>query len=1102
MLANSKSLWSQLGRKQFLSTSPPEDVLVRYQKYSARIVIGVVLLTCFVCYDRSLSASSLAQANETEAIRSLVGRFFDLYQQKEFDKLIAFWHEKSPFLGRNKKALEEEFAAYEKIDVKGFGIRLMRIDGDKATVRVTVNLVLTKAKLQNMTEKIWREGILKQNRTIELVNQSGNWKVWKFVISEEELAAAIIAAQTEEERKALMEKEPELITSDLASALYSQILFAFVNNEVDYKRSITINELAYKLAERIGDRLVMAYVLIYTGYSYGWIGMPEKSPDQALEYFRSSLKIGEEHGFKDVVLRSVINSAILHQGLGELTHAEEYYQRGLKLLEEVGSQDGIIQVLSNLGTIHQVKGNYATAFELFLKSLKMSESQLKSGVSWGRRSNVLINIAGIFTAQANFEQALAYYQMALEAAEKGIMLGDIEAKSEKFHVLMGIGNIYLQQGNHSLAMDYFKKSQKLIDEFVDQLPGSKDSYTSMIKKEMADVLAAEHNLAQAIANYKEALQLADKAEDKVIMTYQLLGLGEMYFLTGDFREALSYSERASEAAEKLGQYPYMNSALVVAAKAYQKLGQQEKSRQALIRAIYITEELLEHSTGDELDLQRSFERAVAPYQAMIDFEVDQKRFIEAFSYAQRTKGRTLLELLQNGRVDIKAANLFEREKEQQLNRKIVSLNREITAEKLKSNPNEKRLVDVEEQLKKARLEFERFHTTLYAAHPDLKVQRGEIRPVTFDDAAGLIPDSQTAMMDFIVTDENVHLFVLSKDGAGKPILNTYTFKIERKSLAEKVERYRRRMENRDYDFQALSQELYGLLIKPAHKQLQGKTNLIISPDSVLWDLPFQTLMSPELRYLIEDAAISYTPSLSVLREMQLAGNKKQARAKSSLLALGNPALGNRSKELVKFVKMDAELQPLPEAAAQVRALEGLYGKTRSRVLTGAAAREELVKEQSGQYHIVHLATHGILNDVSPMYSHVMLSQTAGKSEEDGLLEAWEMMNLDLNADLVVLAGCETARGRVGAGEGVIGMTWALFVAGCPRTVVSQWKVEASSTTDLMVEFHKKFKTRYGDPQRSVSTAESMRQAALRVMRNPEYVHPFYWGGFVVIGDGN
>jgi CHAT domain-containing protein len=405
-------------------------------------------------------------------------------------------------------------------------------------------------------------------------------------------------------------------------------------------------------------------------------------------------------------------------------------------------------------------------------------------------------------------------------------------------------------------------------------------------------------------------------------------------------------------------------------------------------------------------------------------------------------------------------------------------------------------------LKKARSEFEAFRTTLYATHPELRVQRGEIRPVSLDDVADLIPDTRTALLDFIVTDENAHLFVLTKDASAQPTLDTYTIKIERKSLAEKVERFRRRMKNRDYAFQALSKELYSLLLKPAQKQLQGKTNLIISPDNVLWDLPFQVLLSQESRYLIENAAISYTPSLSVLREVRLAKKNKQAPAKASLLALGNPDLGNQSIETAKFVKMDIELHPLPEAATQVRALGRLYGPTLSKVYTGPTAREELVKEQSARYRILHLATHGILNDLSPMYSHVMLSQTPTKNEEDGLLEAWEMMNLDLNADLVVLSACETARGRVGAGEGVIGMTWALFVAGCPRTVVSQWKVEASSTTALMVEFHKRFKTRYGGRQPAVSTAEAMRQAALKVMRNPKHAHPFYWGGFVVVGDGN
>src|SRR5262249_39383513 len=174
----------------------------------------------------------------------------------------------------------------------------------------------------------------------------------------------------------------------------------------------------------------------------------------------------------------------------------------------------------------------------------------------------------------------------------------------------------------------------------------------------------------------------------------------------------------------------------------------------------------------------------------------------------------------------------------------------------------------------------------------------------------------------------------------------------------------------------------------------------------------------------------------------------------------------------------------------------------SKVYIGAAAREEVVKQDSNRFRILHLATHGILNDASPMYSNVMLAHAPGKSDEDGLLEAWEIMNLNLDADLVVLSACETARGRVSAGEGVIGLSWALFVAGCPRTVVSQWKVQSVSTAELMVEFHRGFKTRFARARAATSTAEALRQAALKLKQNPKYRHPFYWGGFVVIGDGS
>ena len=161
----------------------------------------------------------------------------------------------------------------------------------------------------------------------------------------------------------------------------------------------------------------------------------------------------------------------------------------------------------------------------------------------------------------------------------------------------------------------------------------------------------------------------------------------------------------------------------------------------------------------------------------------------------------------------------------------------------------------------------------------------------------------------------------------------------------------------------------------------------------------------------------------------------------------------------------------------------------------------MVKTEAAKYEVLHFATHGLLDNRNPMFSYLTLAQTAGDPNEDGLLEAREILNMNLHAKLAVLSACQTARGRVGAGEGVIGISWALFVAGVPTTVASQWKVDSASTTSLMIDFHRRLTMRPANAKLKEAKAEALRQAALRLMRSERYRHPFYWAGFVMIGDG-
>jgi CHAT domain-containing protein len=183
----------------------------------------------------------------------------------------------------------------------------------------------------------------------------------------------------------------------------------------------------------------------------------------------------------------------------------------------------------------------------------------------------------------------------------------------------------------------------------------------------------------------------------------------------------------------------------------------------------------------------------------------------------------------------------------------------------------------------------------------------------------------------------------------------------------------------------------------------------------------------------------------------------------------------------------------------------VYGTGRSTLRLGAAASGDRLAEDVRTHRVVHIAAHGIFDDASPMHSYVGLSPsragTAGARGDDGYVEAADLIEMDVQADLVVLSSCDTARGRVGDGEGLIGLSWALFVAGTPSVVVSQWKVDATSTTRLMRLFHQRIASGLAQNGGVTGRATSLREASLALLRNPQWSHPFYWAPFVLVGDG-
>jgi len=246
-------------------------------------------------------------------------------------------------------------------------------------------------------------------------------------------------------------------------------------------------------------------------------------------------------------------------------------------------------------------------------------------------------------------------------------------------------------------------------------------------------------------------------------------------------------------------------------------------------------------------------------------------------------------------------------------------------------------------------------------------------------------------------------------------------------------------------------------------------------------------------------------ALSTAHHLRSAGTQRAAQPSAGskntqpvLLALGNPKLSEETIAKVHLVRRDEPLSPLPDAEKEVNFLGRLYGPGNSRLLIGEQAQEAIVKAEAGKYEVLHFATHAVLDDRNPLYSRIILSRAEGDAHEDGLLEAWEIMKLDLDAELAILSACQTARGRVAAGEGVIGMSWALFVAGSPAAIVSQWKVDSARSAELMIEFHRNLRQKQRDSRLTYTRSESLRQASLKLLHST-YNHPAYWAAFILIG---
>jgi len=940
--------------------------------------------------------------------------------------------------------------------------------------------------------------------------------------AEADLASALSATKQDKQlRKLLLDASPLLITTSLWNDLSDRATAAYYQDSP--ARSLEIYDIVVDVATRLSDSRLLARTYYNLGRTYSALNQIPK----AIDVYEKSRTHFEKSGSQRDLIYVLADLGAFYFILEDYQKATAYSEqsilladklkttndppgawpddygraRALQTLADVNLQDGndaeaiqklaaslalyeqlngkgsdynyyIAGDLMALGRVYSEVGDYAKALPYFDKALEIVKSLSDSDMT----ASLLNSIGVLYTEQEDYSQAKEHYNRTLQ-----IYLTENNQR-EAARVLLNLGVIEQRQSHYDQALARFRSSLQAA-----KISGIRDVQIAA-NEGISVVLTAQGNFGSALEALNQSLAIATEAKSNVRQTELLWRSAETYYEMGKYGEAVSYAGRAYSLARTshLPKLEYLSTTTL--GQSYAAQNKIEIATQTLIDAVEQAEALRYQVAGREVERQLFFENKVSSYNSLIELLIKQGRVVDAFLYAERAKGRVLLDVLSGGKVDLaKALTTSEKKESERLNRRTSEVNDLIRSQE--ANNSSASTTSLYARLDTARLDYRSFEDTLYASHPELKVRSGRTAALTTADMNSLNLDRDCAYLEYVVGKDGVRLFVLTINQAdGAPNLQAYPLAIRPDELKAKVDQFHDRLANRHPDYAPASQELYSLLVKPASGQIVNKGTICIIPDGVLWNLPFQALMSSGDHYLLEDHALYYAPSLSVLREMakERVGKEKSA---TSLIAFGNPVIG-------KDAQRNEELCPLPEAETEVTSVAKTFGSTISKVLIGRDASEKAFRALAPTYSTIHLATHGVIDNRQPLYSHLLLTKTEGDPENDGLLEAREIMNMNLHADLAVLSACETANGRISPGEGVMGMSWAFFVAGTRSMLVSQWKVNSTSTSRLMMNF---YQSRAPKPHSSGGKAVALQEAARELMKDQRYRHPFYWAGFVLVG---
>jgi CHAT domain-containing protein len=430
-------------------------------------------------------------------------------------------------------------------------------------------------------------------------------------------------------------------------------------------------------------------------------------------------------------------------------------------------------------------------------------------------------------------------------------------------------------------------------------------------------------------------------------------------------------------------------------------------------------------------------------------------------------------------------------------------------------------------LQQAKAAFQTLKSELQIKYPDYYALKYP-QPAKLTELQAKVLQSDEVMLVYGVMTDKTCLWVI-----GKEVFKLHTLPVGEKDLGRKVTAYRRTILSTEVGEGAsaapqgpaakapdqLQHELYSLLFPaPVISALPAGCRLYIVPTGPLYHLPFEALATQAPgqppRYLVEDYAIAYLSSASLLKTLREAQARKQAQPPYPLLAFANPRYGEASsdqhkKRSVRDLQTRAyeeilggAFEELKETEDEARAIKELLqapdGSNPLQVKEAASRSTVLSLNQTGRlsgYRYLVFACHGVLP--GQVDRVVQPALVLSYPEQDGYLTMGDVFGLQLNAELVSLSACNTGRGAEVKGEGVVGLTRAFMYAGTPAVAVTLWSIESQSAKELNVGMYRYLIQNYG----RAAALREIKLALLRGEKGEEYRGPFFWAPLVVFGDG-